>query len=309
MGSGHILPSAFKDRVGSLGGEFKVGLSSRCRTGEFPELGRDVASTIRPMRRATQTASRLAWSLLLAASSFQAAAFSPTTQAAIAEEAAALAPPDLARQLTKHKKDLRAGALAPFSDRDPKSHSQHADGVGKLGANFRQAVEAAITSIRGHRPFREVVFQLGVVSHYLADANNPLASSGDDREEARYFRDFLGYVESALPRFPLTFYGVEPGLDNGPHLDALLRTTLSRSRGYYPSVGREYRRIGFAKGSVHFDDRSTAFGISSLAFSHSVTDVAQTFRYIWLRSGGSDGRRLPKAGKGLVFLPRRAAGP
>ncbi len=261
------------------------------------------------MRRANQTLKLLLMMFSVLLSGSTAFALSPNAQAAIAEEAAALAPPDLARQLVKHKRELKAGALAPFQNRDPRAHSQHADGYGLLAEQLRQAVTAAIEGIRSHQPFRDVAFRLGVVSHYLVDANNPLASSASDPMEHRYFKDYLAYFDSALPRFPLTFYGLEPALERSPNLDPLMTLTLHRSRGLYPAVGKEYRRIGFALGIGRFDDRSTAFGTSSLAFSHAVTDVAQAFRFVWLRSGGGDFRHLPQAGGGLVFLPRRTLAP
>ena len=95
-------------------------------------------------------------------------------------------------------------------------------------------------------------------------------------------------MDSALPRFPLIFFGLEPGLERAEDVSPLVRRTLSRGRElYYPMIGLEYRRVGYASGTDAFDDRSTAFGVSSLAFSHAVTDVAQVFRYIWLKAGGA----------------------
>lgn len=235
-------------------------------------------------------------------------AWSPTTQTVIAEEAAALAPRDLARQIAKHKRQLRAGALAPLSSPDATAQTEAGDGP--LSVRIAAEVEAATAAIRDHRPFPEIVHRLGVVSYYVAEANNPLATSAADLQEGRYLRDYLRYVDSALPRFPLTFYGLEPGLERSPDVSPLIHRTLARGRTYYPMIGLEYRRVGYIAGEQAFDDRSTAFGISSLAFSHAVTDVAQVFRYIWLKAGGADPRRgLPLAGRHLVVLPRATPGP
>lgn len=239
-----------------------------------------------------------------------AAGWSPAAQKVIAEEAAALAPGDLARQIAKHKRQLQAGVVAPFSDRDAGAHMEDGDGTGSLGRTIAAEVDEAIAAIRDHHTFAEIVQRLGRISHYVADANNPLNTSSADPEEGRYFRDYLQYVDSALPRFPLTFFGLEPGLAQASDVSPLVRRTLSRSRTYYPMIGLEYRRVGYAAGAAAFDDRSTAFGVSSLAFSHAVTDVAQVFRYIWLKAGGADPRRgLPRAGQHLVVLPRTVPGP
>ena len=167
----------------------------------------------------------------------------------------------------------------------------------------------AVAAIRGHRPFDEVVRQLGVVSHFVADANYPLSTAASDPRQADFFLDYARYVESAEPRLPLVFYGLAPGLDQRRDVAPLMALTLARGRRLYPLVGREYRRIGFASGVGRFDDRSTAFGVASLAFSHAVTDVARVMRWIWLQAGGADPRAaLPERGEALVRLPRLPPG-
>lgn len=244
----------------------------------------------------------LAFALGLASS---ASAWTPAVQGKIATEAARLAPPDLARQIEKHRRAYQAGVNAPFDDADPALHMKNPDGFGRLDQTILAEVEGAAAAIRAHRPFEEVVRRLGVVSHYVADANNPLATAAADAEEGRYFLDYLRYAETAEPRFPLVFYGLYPGLEERGSVAPLLATTLRRGRELYPLIGREYRRIGFASGIGRFDDRSTAFGVASLAFSHAVTDVARVFRYVWLRAGGADPRgELPVRGGKLLVLPR-----
>jgi hypothetical protein len=231
-------------------------------------------------------------------------AWTPATQLVIGREAAALAPPDLARQIHKHKNVFEEGLLAPFQDSDPGRHMKNPDGSGSLDRVLAVEVQAAIDDIRQHRPFEQVVRRLGVISHYMADANNPLATSGVDADEGRYFVDYLRYAESAEPRFPLVFYGASPGLERQRDLTPLLNQALRRGRDLYPLIGREYRRIGFASGRGRFDDRSSAFGVASISFSHAVTDVAQALRYIWLVAGGADERTSVVGGQRLLRLPR-----
>jgi hypothetical protein len=251
---------------------------------------------------------RITWGLvcLLAAVS-PAAAWTPVTQVTIAREAARLSPPDLARQIEKHRRAYEEGVNAPFADADPGRHMKNPDGAGQLDRAALDAVNAATAAIRNHQPFEEIVRKLGVVSHFVADANNPLAASGTDAEEGRYFADYLRYVQTAEPRFPLVFYGVEPGLEARRDLSSLLADALRRGRGLYPMIGLEYRRIGFGSGIGVFDDRSTAFGAGALAFSHAVTDVTLALRYIWITAGGIDDRaHLPAEGTRLTVLPRAA---
>jgi hypothetical protein len=232
-------------------------------------------------------------------------AWTPSTQTVIAREAARLAPPDLARQIARHRAAFEEGVNAPFTDTDSSRHMKNADGSGQLDKVVAAEVAAAIAAIRGHKPFEEVVRRLGVVSHYVADANNPLAASGADAEERRYFVDYLRYAETAEPRFPLVFYGLLPGLEGSRDLSPLIDAALRRGRELYPQIGGEYRRIDFASGLGRFDDRSTAFGVASVAFSHAVTDVTLALRYIWLAAGGVDDRaNLPAGGSRLMLLPR-----
>jgi hypothetical protein len=236
--------------------------------------------------------------------------WTPATQVTIAREAARLSPPDLYRQIDKHRLAYEAGVNAPFADTDGSRHAKNPDGSGRLDRVALDAVEAAVQAIRGHQPFEEIVRRMGVVSHFVADANNPLASSAADPEEGRYFVDYLQYVETAAPRYPLVFYGLPAGVPPGAEtrgVSSLLDAALRRGRQLYPMIGREYRRIGFGSGVGQFDDRSTAFGVGSVAFSHAVTDVTLALRYIWLAAGGIDDRaNLPAGGTRLTVLPRTA---
>lgn len=251
---------------------------------------------------------RLALGLVcLPGAALPAVAWTPVTQVTIAREAARLSPPDLARQIEKHRRAYEEGVKAPFSDADPGRHMKNPDGSGQLDHAAMEAVESAVAAIRGHQPFEEIVRRLGVVSHFMADADDPLAASAADADEGRYFADYLRYVETAEPRFPLVFYGVQPGLESQRDLSPLIAAALRRGREIYPMIGREYRRIGFVSGLGLFDDRSTAFGAASLAFSHAVTDVTLALRYIWITAGGIDDRaHLPAGGGRLTVLPRAA---
>jgi len=254
--------------------------------------------------------SRLYLSLLMGAPallfvSSPASAWTPGTQTTISREAARLSPPDLSRQIEKHRRAFEEGVLEPFSDSDPGRHMKNPDGSGSLDQVALAEIRGAVEAIRGHRPFEEIVCQLGRVSHYVADADNPLATAAADPGEGRYFVDFLRYAETAEPRFPLVFYGVMPGLERRQDVSPLLSEALRRGRAFYPMVGREYQRIGFGSGIGRFDDRSSAFGVASLAFSHAVTDVTLALRWIWITAGGEDDRSgLVNAGTRLLVVSR-----
>jgi hypothetical protein len=217
-------------------------------------------------------------------------AWTPRMQSDIAGRAAELAPPDLRRQLERHEKDLRRGALEAFRDQDPSRHVKNGDGSGTLDRVIIEEANRAIEMIRAPRTFAEIAYQLGRLSHFVADAINPLNTSQDDPAEGRYFADYLFYMESAEPRFAPVFYGLEARFDQRRDLSGLASAALLRGRVLYPAIGREYGRTGSIDGRSLFDDRSTAFGVAAVSYSHALSDAANAFRFVWLHAGGADPR-------------------
>ena len=240
--------------------------------------------------------------VVLAALVGPARAWTPESQQVIAEQGARLAPPDLYRQIVRNRESYFVGVMDPF--RTPLAdHAKNPDGSGRLDAAIEQAVDNTVRSIELHRPFNEVCYRLGVVAHYLADANDPLQTDTSDPHEASYADDFRRYLERTLPRLSVVFYGFRPGYRGRRDLPALIADSLRRTRANYPFVGREYRRIGYGSGVRTFDDRSTAYAVASLSLSHAVSDIAEVFRGIWIEAGGIDSRPVvPIRGRDQVYV-------
>jgi hypothetical protein len=222
---------------------------------------------------------------VLAATSAGAPAWgwSRDTLLALVDDAADYAPPDLRRQLERHEKHYREGVLT----------AMRSVGGEPIATAVRDAAAAAVRAIEEHEPFAQIVPRMGAAAYLVAIANDPLLVGDGDADERRYAEDWSRYVESARPRFAVTFEGAGRDVQRPDQLDALVRTAFERGRRFYPFLGREYRRIDFASGVARFDDRSTAFGLGTLSYSHAVSDIIATLRYIWLRSGGADRRLLP----------------
>ena len=216
-------------------------------------------------------------------------AWSPATQVSIARTAARLAPPDLTRQIEHRSDRFREGVLAPFQEGVAERHYRNRD-RGALDAALAEEVAGVVAALRQPAPFDDVVYRLGRVAHWVADANNPLNAAGDDPDEGRYFADWLRYTDSARPRFAPVFYLGEPSVGTDRDLRLLVLRALQRGRDFYPRVGDEYRRIGYGTGARGFDDRSTAFGVAAVSFSHAISDLARVMRYVWLAGGGGDPR-------------------
>lgn len=214
-----------------------------------------------------------------------ASAWSTETQRAIALEAARLAPASIAGALRSEAGALAAGAIEPFRERDPARHLKNPGAGGRLDEVILAEAEAAAAALAAARPWSEVARRLGRVSHFVADANFPLNASAADPAERRYFADFARYAESARSRFVLVAYGTDRGLCSRSAAARLIDQALARSRQLYPSIGREYRRIGWASGTGRFDDRSTAFAVAALGYSHAVSDAARLFRWVAEQGG------------------------
>ena len=260
-------------------------------------------------RFALSAALTLAAALSLAAAT-PLAAWSPTTQVSVARTAAHLAPPDLARQIEHRAERFRDGVLAPFQEGAPERHYRNRD-RGALDTALADEVAGAVAALRQPAPFDDVVYRLGRIAHWVADANNPLNAAGDDPDEGRYFADWLRYADSARPRFAPVFYLGEPTVTSDRDLRQLTLRALQRGRDLYPRVGDEYRRVHFATGVAAFDDRSTAFGVAAISFSHAITDLTRVLHYVWLAGGGGDPRPelwtvagTTRADQRLLLLPK-----
>jgi hypothetical protein len=242
------------------------------------------------------------WLPLASVNPKPAAAWSPQTTMAIAEQALILAPPHLSRQLERHKGRFRDGVMAPYAQ--PGGTKQ---GLTLAPEVLRTALDReaqnTIEAIEGHVPFEEVIFRLGFVASYAASANDPLLGQMSSESRPPWAADYPAYVESAFPRFSVVFYGAGRQLESQEDLDHLIESAYSRSRGIRPLLSLEYTRIGIPNGVELFDDRSTAFGISSMAFSQAVSDVVAIMRYIWLGAGGIDSNHLlPMEEDRLILL-------
>lgn len=255
------------------------------------------------MSRATRVFGLLGWGALLVVLAGPATAWTDKTQLAIADYAASVAPIDLQGLLERHQLEFRRGVVAPFRDGDPSRHVRNPNGSGRVDQVIQKETEKVIRAIRQHYPFRDIVYQMGVVAHYVADANNPLNTADSDPHEKSYARDYLRYVEGAQARFAVVLIGYQRMIEEPEDLTQLLNRALDRGRLLYPAIGDEYRRVGAVNGRELFDDRSTAFGVGSVAFNHALSDIVGVLRYIWIRAGGADRKSLfPLEKDHLVLL-------
>ncbi len=81
--------------------------------------------------------------------------------------------------------------IAPFDDTERSRHEKNADCSGFLDRVIVEETKRSIAALEGFTPFRDVVYQLGILVHSIIEASNPLLSSSADAREEEYAADFL----------------------------------------------------------------------------------------------------------------------
>lgn len=248
-------------------------------------------ATIRSMQRVFAC-------IVVLACATSAHAWTATSDQRIASKAADLAPNDLRILIDKYNSEYQRGLSLAASDEGSDTHRYFVlSRNGRLRERIERETANVISMIRSNKPMSQVVTRLGMLAHYVADANNPFHVANDDPNLSAWHEDYERYFESRLTKFPTVFYGVESNFQ----MSAFLDQTFDRTAKFYPLIDEEYFRFGEQHDSSEFDDRSTAFGVASVCYSRAVTDIVNLYFYIWGRAGG-DVRALPllKGGNLLV---------
>jgi len=200
----------------------------------------------------------------------------------IAKKSAALAPPDLRLLLERYDGDYQRGLARAQADEGSDAHHFFViSRSGRLRMEIEGETNAAIAAVKTNKPMSDVIEHLGRLAHLVADANNPFHVSNGDARLSLVHDDFEQYFERRMPKFATVFYG----LDKNFALHSYLDRTFARSAKFYPLMSEEY----FGRGdrtSTSFDDRSTAFGVAAVCYSHAVTDLVNLYYYIWREAGG-----------------------
>jgi hypothetical protein len=213
---------------------------------------------------------RLAVALLALSIALPSMAWTRVADRRIAAKSAELAPPDLKLLINKFNDEYLRGI----------EEAQASEGTDIHRSRLRERINAQtrgiVKMIRTNQPMSSVVEQLGNLCHLVGDANNPF-HIGDHDAAAQ--ADFDQYFERRLARFAPLFYGLDRNLVLSSYLDRI----FARTTHFSPLMAEEYSRGSGAT----FDDRSTAFGVASVCYSHAITDTVNLYYYIWKEAGGS----------------------
>ena len=202
-------------------------------------------------------------------------AWTRTSDQQIGARAAQLAPRDLRMVIYRFQSQYTAGIDRALTEEGTDPHRAH------LRDRIEKETSAIVMLLRTKQPMQQIVFRLGMLAHLVGDANNPFHVATEQNLEASHI-DFEHYFERRMERFPTVFYGLDARFALPQYLDR----TLHRTANFAPLMTEEYFRGGSRHTSIDFDDRSTAFGVASICYSHAITDVVNVDYYIWREAGG-----------------------
>ena len=199
-------------------------------------------------------------------------------------------PPDLARQIVKHKHDFARGAAAAAAWPRP---FHQPGGAGGLEPTIVAQCERIVQALRSQAAFSEVVAGFGTLAHLAADLNAPFAAA---QASDPYARAFTSYQRSAAPRVQLVYYGQDRGLLGQPKaaLEGYVRQRRRDAARYEGLVRYDLDRVGGPGRWTALDDRSTSFGTAAITLNHTTSTFANLASWVWKQGGGM----VPEVAKG-----------
>jgi len=208
-------------------------------------------------------------------------AFTPESRANITLQAFKLMPPSLRQQLNKHRKECLRGALDAMSGVGESQHSITENGK-FLAEKISEQIDKIVSMIDRQEPFKNIVYEMGILSHYATDLNAPLSPNGDGKEHYNAFYRFCFQKEKKIR---IVFYGFSDPFLAQKDLAQFSENSLNRTLSHVPYVKDSFSRARNGSDS-EFDERSILFGIAALSYSHAVTDIARLWLYAWNESHG-----------------------
>jgi len=183
-----------------------------------------------------------------------------------------LMPAPLAQLMERRETDLLRGFRQPTPAAD----------LAEARLRLREAQDGLIRILAGTPSFDEVVFRFGVLAGQVRELNTWRHYSVEAQARTR-LEAFDQLAATKRARFVPVFYDYSPLLFKEPHPDVYWDQAIDRNRDLAERVCRLYRE---GAGKVSFDDRSPAFGLAALHFSHTITDIANAWLYCWHQSNG-----------------------
>lgn len=205
------------------------------------------------------------------------------THQMIVVEASKLTPYELKLLIKGHRQEILEGAISPLRGAKDESHYLLVDGsFGKAHLRIDSEAAAVIKEMRsGKLDIGDFCRRLGIISHYVAEVNNPLLTGDLKRESGWFYNNFVKYTDSKMDTFVRTFDGYRNGfLENGDFQGFAIASAI-RSAGWFEPLKNIYAMNRQKNLGYDFDDKSIPYATAALAYNYSVTDTAKVWYYIW----------------------------
>lgn len=236
-----------------------------------------LATLLMPSSMATDTSAQLPIGSL-------ACGWPDPVQNAVTDQAGRLMPPALQRQLVRHRRALADGARR--ARRRSTQHLQAPLSPDGTAAALAESLARISALLDAHQSMREVVREMGVASHLIADLSNPFRNAPADPDTALYAERFATYLGDRRDKFRVVFEGYTHPLLADGRVTAFGMELADRSRSYLDDVIGAFRRFDSGEDPGGLDDRSIPFGVASLSYSRSVTDTARAWLHAWQQAHG-----------------------
>jgi|GEM_PF-5386684 len=221
------------------------------------------------------------------------------THQKIAVDATMLTPYELKLLIRHYKKELLEGCIDPLKGRKDEKHYLLVDNsFGKA----HKVVDAIVKSIEQDLKAKkidlgELCFRLGVLSHYIAEVNNPILTGDLKREGGWFYDGFVRYTEENIPNYALTFDGYHNVfLEQGDYSGFAISSAIRSAKLFNPLkrifIYRRIKGLGY-----DFDRKSIPYATASLSYNYAVTDTAKIWYYVWRNISG-DVSYAPYANEG-----------
>src|SRR6266704_6918709 len=180
------------------------------------------------------------------------------TRSRMVRDALKISPPALREILEHYEKDLVRGMLEPSRHEGEEVHYQHTDGKGGLAGI---AIDRKVREIRGmlarRAPFGSVTYEMGVLSHLVADVEFPLSASDADPREPLYRDAYCKYIERMLDRIPFVLDRDPPPALEKDDIQGFVMDIARRAGRNYALIGPAFKDDGTPKSPSALEDRKS----------------------------------------------------
>ena len=199
-----------------------------------------------------------------------------------------LMPPSLARILRRNDEHLLNG-VARLEGEIASTLARHGR-RGELSAKMAPLVESRVSQVvemvNGHRPFREIAFELGKLLRITADLADPVVVGAGEWRLARASTELYRFMTLHLEKIPLVYDRSLPSTLDGASVGLLLEHLTTQTDESVVRLADAFWRDGRVVLATEFDFRSVPYAEVSLGYSRGVTAASFLWLSAWSKANG-----------------------